>query len=159
MGSFGWCHGQAKVQIADQSLEYLVTLSSPRPCCTSMEMEDMCWPYEHLMAWENVDDRDSTEHFHTCWKTSSLRKLYEPYLPCFLSNDLESRSTCFPPLTSVKKGRNRVVHIKSGGRRCPELGPDEFIDENGNHFFRYQIEDDPELMDPMPTRKDCAEII
>lgn len=104
------------------------------------------------MAWDNRDGWDYTSHFHACWRISSLRKLYEGTLPCFLSNDLEPIPDFSPAEVAVKRGRHRVVRLRSGQRssRLRELAEDEFEDEEGNLFCRYPIHDNLELAAPLP---------
>lgn len=57
-------------------------------------------------------------------------------MPCFLSNDLELRGTCFPPEAAVTKGRHRVVRITSGGGGSlstpRQISEDEWYDNLGN---------------------------
>lgn len=62
--------GQAKIQTSDQQREYLVHLNPPS--CSYFEFQDMIWPCEHVMAWDNRDGRDYTSHFHPCWRVSSV---------------------------------------------------------------------------------------
>lgn len=77
---------QAKVQTMDHRHEFLVRLE-PKAACSCFELQDMIWPCEHIMAWDDREGRDYTQHFHLCWRWASMRKLYEPKIPCFLSND------------------------------------------------------------------------
>lgn len=103
------------------------------------------------MAWDDRDGLDSMRHFHSCWRIVTLRKLYKPRLPCFLSNDLDSTDNCFPPTVAVKKGQHRVVRMERSahGRKTSNLVEDEYVNEKGNLFQRYPIEDNTLLATPM----------
>lgn len=97
-----WMHARHK---------YLVFLE-PKLACSYFELEDMIWSCQHIMVWDDCDGWESTAHFHPCWcYTSTLQQLFEPKLPCFLTNDLAATEWCFPPKAIVKKGRHRVVRI------------------------------------------------
>lgn len=143
------------MQTIDQTEEYLVNVAT-HPTCTCRELQEMVWPCEHIMAWDDKEGRDFTKHFHDCWKFSSLRKLYAPRLPCFLINDLEPQNNCFPPQEAVTKGRHRLVCIESGNRgiKNQQLAEDEFVDDAGNLFLRYPIQDDQHRASGMPTIQD-----
>ncbi|CAM6114845.1 unnamed protein product [Calypogeia fissa] len=143
--------GSAKVQTQDMQEEYLVTLN-PTPTCSCWELQEMCWPCQHIMAWDDHQGRDYTHHFHICWKIESLQAMYQGRLPPFLSEDLDMSLTCMPPPIAVKKGRHRIVCIPSGGGSVQnqQVGEDEFVDADGHLYRRYPIEDNPSLQDPMP---------
>lgn len=120
--------------------------------CNYFKLQDMIWPYEHVMAWDHRDGWDYMAHFHSCWRMSSVKKLYEPTIPCFLSNDLEPIPECSPPEVARKQVRHRVVHLRSGHRssRFRELAENKWEDEEGNLFMQYPIYDDAELVAPLP---------
>lgn len=145
---------EAKVQTTDHQEEYLVSLC-PKPLCSCFELQEMIWPCEHMIAWDNRDGRDYTRHFHPCWRVQSLRRLYSERLPCYLTNDLEPITACHAPEAAVKRGRHRVVRIQSGTRiRNQERAEDEFEDEEGYLFRRYPIEDNPQLVNATnPSRR------
>lgn len=142
----------AKVLTTDGRDEYLVKLGQS-PSCTCVELQEMQWPCEHIMAWDDKIGKDFTRHFQPCWKVASICNLYRPRVPVFLSNDLEPQSTSFPPEAAVKKGRHRVVRIPSGGRsiRPHDLGADEYLDAEGNLFRQYPIDDDPNIVGPLAS--------
>lgn len=105
------------------------------------------------MAWNDRDGHDFTVHFHPCWLTKSLVKLYEPHMLFFLSNDLEAIDICFPLEAAMKKGRHRVICMQSGQQstraREQPLVEDEYEDAQGNLFRNYPLQDDPTLVKPM----------
>lgn len=140
-----------KVQTVDMKEEYLISMR-PTPTCSCWELQDMIWPCQHIMAWDNMQGRDFTQHFHICWRVESLRAMYSGSLPPFVSEDLDVTDQCLPPEIVVKRGRHRVVRIPSGGGRArnQHFGEDEYVDGDGNLFRRYDIHDNPSLMDPMP---------
>ncbi|CAM6111136.1 unnamed protein product [Calypogeia fissa] len=143
--------GSAKVQTQDMQEEYLVTLN-PTPTCSCWELQEMCWPCQHVMAWDNHQGRDYTRHFHICWKIESLQAMYQGRLPPFLSEDLEMSLRCMPPPIANKKGRRCIVRIPSGGGSVQnqQVGEDEFVDADGHLYRWYPIEDNSSLQDPMP---------
>lgn len=96
---------QAKVHTMDHRYKYLVRLE-PKVACSCFELQDMIWPYKHIMVWDDREGRDYGHHFHSCWRWASMRKLYEPKFSCFLSNDLEISENYFPPKPTVRKGRH-----------------------------------------------------
>lgn len=150
----------AKIQSVDQSKQYIVDLTTT-PTCTCTELQEMRWPCPHVMAWDDQQGRDPDRHFHTCWRPSSLRALYTDRLPCFLSNDLQGSTSCWPPRAAVKKGRHRVVRIPSGGApsRGRLVGEDEFLDDAGHLFARYPIDDDPDFRNVVPLEEAVARMV
>lgn len=102
---------QTKVQTIDQrhAYEYLVDISGMLRC-TCYELHEMIWPCEHIMAWDDRNGQNFTLHFHLCWQTKSLMKLYEPHMWVFLSNDLEA-TDMLSLEAAEKKGRHRVVRM------------------------------------------------
>lgn len=71
----------------------------------------------------------------------------------FLCNDLEVIDACFPLEATMTRGRHMMVRMQSGTRprsRQP-LAEDEYEDDNGNLFWQYPMEDDPEQVQPAPT--------
>ncbi|CAM6097173.1 unnamed protein product [Calypogeia fissa] len=134
----------------DGSHMHLVTMGNEFEC-TCRELQEMQWPCEHMMAWDDHSGRDFTIHFHPCWKVNSICHAYSHTIPCFLDNDLELSEFCCPPKIAVKKGRHRVVRIESGGKRRKnsDLGEDETLDASGHLLVRYPIADDPHQMEPL----------
>lgn len=107
------------------------------------------------MAWDDRDGKDFMVHFHSCWFTSCLVKLYEPSMLVFLCNDLVVVDNCFPPEAAIRKGQHQVVHIQRGSKTQTtigqELADDEFEGEARNLFHQYRIVDDPDLVEAVPT--------
>lgn len=99
---------QAKVQTMDQPHEFLVHLE-PKAACSCFKLQDMIWPCQHVMAWDDQDSKDYGRHFHQCWRWVSVRKLYEPLAPFFLSNDLQPQGMCF---LCKKKEAQSGAHAK-----------------------------------------------
>ncbi|CAM6105441.1 unnamed protein product [Calypogeia fissa] len=143
-------HLQARVQTTDGGQMHLVTIGEDWSC-TCRELQEMQWPCEHMMAFDDQSGRDFTQHFNPCWKVSSLRRCYEKTIPCFLDNDLDCSDWCCPPEIAVKKGRHRVVRIKSGGgqRKPTDLGEDIVVDSTGDLLVTYPIDDDPRMLEPL----------
>lgn len=53
---------QAKVQTIDQRHEYLVDVTRT-PRCTCYELQEMIWPCQHIMVWDDRDGKDFMQHF------------------------------------------------------------------------------------------------
>lgn len=65
----------------------------------------------------------------------------------FLSSDLQPTVDCFPLEFVVRKGWHRVVRMERrmrSGRRLP-LAEDKFEDEDGNFFYTYPLQDNPQI--------------
>ncbi|CAM6117382.1 unnamed protein product [Calypogeia fissa] len=119
----------------------------------------MGWPCPHIMAWDDQYGRDYTLHFKSCWFTTSVRKVYEQTIPCFLENNLEYSEACIPPPIAVKRGRHRVVRIRSGGgqRRVADLGEDETVTNTGDLLITYPVDD--EVILPMPRERNNRQYV
>lgn len=111
------------MQTTDGSHMHLVTMGD-KFTCTCQELQEMQWPCEHMMAWDDQGGRDWTIHFHRCWKVSFVQACYEQTIPCFLDNDLDFSPLCCPPNIAVSGGRHRVVRMESGAKhkRATDLG-------------------------------------
>ncbi|CAM6101010.1 unnamed protein product [Calypogeia fissa] len=144
--------GTARVCTTTGSEEYLVT-KGERNTCTCFELQEMLWPCEHMMAWEDIGGKGFSKHFAKCWRVKSWRKLYSGVVPSFLCNDIKTSNKCSPPEVAVKRGRHRVVRITSGTRvtRAQRTGEDVLTDPLGNLYMQYPIDDDQNLVDAMPT--------
>jgi hypothetical protein len=59
---------RAKVSTTDGQYEYAVTLF-PYATCTCIKFLEMLWPYQHVMAWDDIENKDFMRHFHKCWNT------------------------------------------------------------------------------------------
>ncbi|CAM6121408.1 unnamed protein product [Calypogeia fissa] len=145
---------QARVQTTDGSQMHLVTMDT-YPTCTCRELDEMLWPCEHIMAWDDQYGRDYIAHFHYCWTVFRLRKLYGRTIPYFLENNLDFSSACCPPPVVVTTGRHRVVCIPSGGghRRLADLGEDEVVDSGGHLLLHYLVDDDSNRLFPLQKGK------
>jgi hypothetical protein len=138
-----------------QTEQYLVSRKLPRCTCSCFELQEMGWPCEHVMMWDNLEGRNFMKHFHKCWLSNSVKALYAKPIPSFVCNDLPMRDSCCPPAIAVKKGRHRVVRMqKKAHRSKPQEG--EVRDEMGYLCRLYPIEDDPAKLDPMPGPSSVA---
>lgn len=82
-----------------------------------------------------------------------MRRLYESKIPCYLVDDSVAIDTCFPPEAAMKKGHHRVVRMPSDMRLVASREPTEdvYIDDDGNIFRVYAIEDEAHPVAPMAT--------
>lgn len=134
--------------------EYLVSLVS-RALCTCFELQEMCWPCEHVMAWDDQEGRSFHRHFHRCWRVSSWKALYTSIIPSFICNDIPVSTACWPPAIAIKQGRHHMVRIQSGSTvgRPRFVGEDVVRDSLGNLFLRYPLDDNPNNVDAMPNKE------
>lgn len=140
-----------KVWTLEQWYEYIMDVSG-KSCSTCYELQEMIWPYEHVMVQDDRDGHDFMRHFHRCQFTKTLVKSYKPKILVFLSNDLEP-SKSYPPKLVVTKGRHQVMCMQSGHQSCARrpLEKDKFKDDLGNLFRRSPQQDNPKLIEPTPT--------
>lgn len=87
----------------DHCHEFLVHLE-PKAPYSFFELQDIIWPCEHIMAWDDREGRDYTKHFHPCWRWVIMQKLYKLKIPYFLANDLVAIYECFLLEAIVKEG-------------------------------------------------------
>lgn len=140
----------AKIQTITGSEEYLVTLS-PHAKCTCMELQEMVWPCQHILAWDDENGVNPSRHFHKCWRTHSLRLLYDAVLPSFLATNCPLSVSCHAPQPAVVTGRHRMVRIESGTRsRALGNGEDLHVDPAGSLCLRYPMDDDSDRVEPFP---------
>lgn len=148
----------AKVQTTSGSEEYLVT-RAPKKTCSCFELQEMVWPCEHIMAWDDQEGQKQSEHFHKCWRTQSLLALYDQTIPSFVVTDLQLSPNCAPPEVAVKRGRHRMVRFQRGNRHGPRAireGEDVVYNTSGELFLRYPVFDDPNRVEPFPTANTAA---
>lgn len=123
-----------KLQV--KSPQFLVIMGD-KITCSCVEVQEMCWPCEHVMAWDDLLGKNPSRHFHSCWRTSSLRSLYELHVPVFMDDDLSLDMTCSAPEPAKVVGRHRMVRIQSGRgglKKCLRVEKGQHVDATGNVF-------------------------
>jgi hypothetical protein len=150
----------AKIQTHTGTEEYLVSLT-PKASCTCMELQEMVWPCPHILAWDDELGNNPSRHFHKCWRTQSLRILYDGVLPSFVSTDLPVSASCHALEPAVVSGRHRMVRIEQGTRSAA-LGniQDLHLDPEGRLFLRYPMDDNSErgAIFPGPSSGDVPSV-
>lgn len=111
----------------------------------------MVWPCQHMLAWADEIGQNPGRLFHKCWRTSSLRMLYDSVLPSFITTHLMESPCCLAPQAAVSTGRHRMVRIEQASlARALGNGEDLHRDPEGSLCLRYPIDDDNEIVTPFP---------